>query len=84
MKDKMLAILRAITVLDALSGRQGRYRLGTISQWSCVPRSTCDRKLRKMVEYGMLSETIEDYRNEPCRVFAITEVGRDLVKIFSV
>lgn len=84
MKDKMLAILRAITVLDALSGEQGRYRLGVISQWSSIPRSTCDRKLRKMVAYGMLSEALVDYRGWPCRAFAITEVGRDLVNIFSV
>lgn len=84
MKEKMLAILRAITVLNALSGEEGRYRLGVVSQWSQIPRSTCDRKLRQMVKLGILAETVIDYRGEPCRAFAITETGRELVKIFAV
>ena len=75
--DKIEAILRTITVLNALNGEQGSYRLGELVKWSHIPRATCDRYLKEMVRMKLLEKTALKYRGEECSGFAITEDGQD-------
>lgn len=77
---KIEAILRAIVVLDALSGDRAEYRLGEIARWAKIPRSTCDRYLRSMERSGLLVHTVGWYRGDECRMFSITNVGRDFYR----
>lgn len=80
--DKMLIILRAISILNALRSEEGSYRLGEISQWSRIPRATCDRYLVQMVDLGILDKTPGEYASQDCRLFAINQEGRALVEIY--
>lgn len=80
MWERMFVTVRVFTILDALKGEQGSYRLGEIQQWTRVSRATCDRQLRKLVNFGVLNISVRGYKGAPCRYFSITEQGRKLLE----
>jgi len=82
--DKVNAIVRTILVFDALRQEQGSYRLGEISQWSKVSRSSCDRYLRALVDMKVLDMSVRKYKGSPCRFFSITDTGREFASILSI
>jgi len=82
MLDKAIAILRAIAILDALRREKGRYRLGEISHWSRTPRATADRHIRQLVAWKLITQTEGQFNGLPCRLFAITNDGHDLIRVY--
>lgn len=83
-EEKIIAIMRAIAVMDSLARKRGEYRLGEIKQWSHMSRATCDRYLRKMVAWGMLEQKTLEYAGKECRVFSIAKDGEDFLSAWSV
>lgn len=83
-EEKIVTIMRAITVLDSLQRKRGEYRLGEIKQWAHMSRATCDRYLRKMVEWEMLQQNEKEYAGKKCRVFSIAQDGEDFLSAWSV
>lgn len=79
MIEKALELVRTIAVMDALNNEWGRYRLGEIQQFSRISRATCDRYLRLLVSWGLLSQEDAIYKGRPCRAFRVTQDGRDLM-----
>lgn len=82
MLDKMLAILRAISILDALQTKEGSYKLGEISRWAVVSRATTHRYLEKMVDWRLLEKEEGTFNGMPCRYFSITKDGRELLAVY--
>lgn len=81
MVGKALELVKVVAVMDALNNEQGRYRLGEIQQFSRVSRATCDRYLRLLVSWELLSVEDAIYKGKPCRAFSITQDGRDLMAL---
>jgi len=82
MLDKTLSILQAVAILDALQAKKGSYKLGEISRWSKVSRATCDRHLKRMVEWRLLKQSDGKFNGLPCRLFSITDDGHELISIY--
>lgn len=74
---KIEAILRALSVMDALQSQEGSYRLGIVATWSCLSRATCDRYLKRMAAWGLVAISTKKYKGSLCREFGITQEGRD-------
>lgn len=83
-EETIVTIIRAIAVLDSLQRKRGEYRLGEIRQWSHVSRATCDRYLKRMVEWEMLEQKESKYAGKPCRVFSIAKDGEEFLNAWSV
>jgi hypothetical protein len=83
-EEKIVAIMRALVVMDSLTRKRGEYRLGEVTQWSHMSRATCDRYLRRMVEWEMLEQKESEYAGKKCRVFSIAKDGEDFIGAWSV
>lgn len=81
MIGKALELVRVVAIMDALNNEKGRYRLGEIRQFSRHSRATCDRYLRLLVSWGLLSQEDAIYKGKSCRAFSVTQEGRDLMAL---
>lgn len=80
--EKILNILRAIRVLDALTGKQGSYRLSEVCRWAVMDRTTTWRYLGRMVEWKLLSVSDGEFQGKPCVFYSITADGHQLIKVY--
>jgi len=83
-KERVEEILRVLAIFEALSQSRGAWRLGQIADWSTMSRATTDRHLVKMVDAGLLEKSEAVYAGKPCRVFSISDDGRELMQVLSV
>jgi len=77
--QRMILILNTIALLNAIGQGERAYRLGVIAEFSTLPRSTCDRYLKRMTKLGLLDVEVNSYRCENCRNWSITEQGKQLL-----
>lgn len=82
--DKITAILRTMAILDAMTDRVGHWRLGEIAQWSCIPRATCDRYLKVMVQFNLIDMQRFDEGKFGYRLFSLNDDGRELIRVFTL
>lgn len=80
--EKILAILRAIRVLDALQREQGRYRLMEVSRWAVMDRTTTWRYLGRMSEWKLIEVEVGEFQGKKCAFYKITNDGHDLIRVY--
>lgn len=72
---KVVAILGTLKMLEWMAGDRG-YNLAMVVFWSCEPRSTVYRYLKKLEMLGMVKTRQGKHRKQTATMYSITEAGK--------